>query len=243
MIVWKFKSFVGDGLMHILQMLSRSQIYMATPSQLNDINEGRWIHVNEGHTGDLDAEWGQPPSVDFLQQVGEVNNKILEYRITSFCSKATVTDPLMWGHYAGGSNGVAIAYDLSNVDPNRIHEVQYEGVPVICRSEFASSRDKVEFLINKGVLRSKEPCWKTEGEVRILKAPGEIINGCGDECFMSLDPKAIVIGCKEPSPHWNIFSSISHQFEIPFGFLCANSRSNHGFHVLSQEPFFNEFDE
>lgn len=241
MIVWKFKSFTGEGLMHILQMLSESLMYMPKPSQTNDVNEGRWIDVPSDHQGDLDTGWGYDLSTEFLKARREANEEIRNHRFASFCNKQSVTHPLMWGHYGGGGDGVAIAYDLSEI---KVYPVSYNGVPVINSDEFMSAQNKTEYLIEKGVLRSKEPCWITEGEVRVIKAPGDIINKCGDEEFMSLEPKGIVIGCAESSPQWQTFSSFSHNFKIPFGYLVPNTRVNHGFHVCSQEvSFFSEFDE
>ena len=243
MIVWKFKSFTGDGLMHILQMLSQSLVYMAKPSQINDVIEGRWIDVPSDHQGDLDTEWGNGPSAEFFKARYEVNEEIKKHRFASFCRKQTVTHPLMWGHYGGGGNGVAIAYDLSEIDTDKVYQVLYTGVPVIDRDGFMNAQNKVEYLIVNGVLRSKEPCWEIEGEVRVIKAPGDVINKCGDEEFMSLEPKGIVIGCAEESPQWRTFSSLSHHFKIPFGYLVSNTRVNQGFHVSSQDAFFSEFEE
>lgn len=70
---------------------------------------------------------------------------------------------MLWAHYAGGFDGLAIEVDLPDDDP-RVREVQYRGV-----FAFLDRNDlQDEEAAARTILFSKNDEWRYEQEVRIL---------------------------------------------------------------------------
>src|SRR3990167_9421058 len=91
--------------------------------------------------------------------------------VTCFCR--SLTNPLLWSHYAAGHAGFAIGYDAAHpffggdkgLNERFLHDVRYEdAVPTLDR--FA-----LEELVMAAVL-TKPTCWAYEQELRIIKQQG-----------------------------------------------------------------------
>lgn len=86
-------------------------------------------------------------------------------------------------------------------------------------------------FLSKGILRSKDPCWEYENEIRLIAKDGM------ESPFIDLEPKAIIVGIKD-SPEWAVFSAVSNQFNIPFGYLENRPDGMPGYVVKSEKSFF-----
>lgn len=140
----------------------------------------------------------------------------------------------MWGHYSGGGNGVAICYESSEIvlEGNmQLCDVWYKGMPHVGHDDVRDMVDGKVCFLTKGILRSKDPCWKYENEVRVIAKDGL------ESPYIGLHPKAIIVGIKD-SPEWQVLSAVSKQFKIPFGYLINPRNGMPGFEVGSQEWFF-----
>ena len=229
MKLWKFKSLSDEGLLHVLQMLSTNQLFLPNCELVNDSKEGQWYDC-EPPPPNMTAD----TSRQICSRRVQLREIVKKARFASFCKCESVLNPLMWGHYSGGGNGVAICYEFSEAaldEKMELCDVWYKGMPHIGHADV---RDMVYgkccFLI-KGILRSKDPCWSYENEVRIIARDGMKIP------FIDLNPRAIIVGIKD-SPEWQVLSAVSNQFKIPFGFLINKSNGMPGFAVGSQERFF-----
>lgn len=229
MKLWKFKSLSDKGLLHVLQMLATNQVFLPNCELVNDSKEGQWY----------DCE--PPPSnmtADTSRKICSRRVQLMEIvkkaRFASFCKCESVLNPLMWGHYSGGGNGVAICYEFSEADLDEkmgLCDVWYKGMPRIGHDDVRDMVNGKCCFLSKGILRSKDPCWKYENEVRLIARDGM------ESPFINLYPKAIIVGIKD-SPEWQVLSAVSNQFKIPFGFLCNRPNGMQGFVVSSQEWFF-----
>ncbi len=109
-------------------------------------------------------------------------------------------------------------------------DVWYKGMPRIGHNDVRDMVDGKCCFLTKEILRSKDPCWKYENEVRIIAKDGM------ESPFIDLYPKATIVGIKD-FPECQVLCEISNQFKIPFGFLCNRPHGMPGFVVSSQEHF------
>jgi hypothetical protein len=231
MKLWKFKGLRDKGLLHVLQMLFTKQVFLPNCELVNDLKEGQW-YDREPPPSNLTAD----TSRQICSRRVQLREIVKKARFASFCKNESVLNPLMWGHYSGGGNGVAICYEFSKEDLDKkmeLCDVWYEGIPRIGHDDVHDMVDGKCCFLTKGILRSKDPCWKYENEVRIIATDGM------ESPFIRLEPKAIIIGMKN-SPEWHVLSAVSNQLKIPFGFLRNPLDGMPGFEVCSQEWFFND---
>lgn len=229
MKLWKFKSLSDKGLLHVLQMLATNQVFLPNCELVNDPKEGQWYDC-------------EPPPVNMTADISrqilsrrvQLKGIVKKARFASFSKCESVLNPLMWGHYSGGGNGVAICYESAELvldGKMEICDVWYEGMPRIGHDDVRDMVNGKCCFLTKGILRSKDSCWKYENEVRVIAKDGM------ESPFIELKPKAIIVGIKD-SPEWQALSAVSNQFKIPFGFLSNRPNGMPGFVVISQEMFF-----
>lgn len=229
MKLWKFKSLSDKGLLHVLQMLATNQVFLPNCELVNDPKEGQW-YDSEPPPEDMTAD----TSRQICSNRAQLKEIVKKARFASFSKCESVLNPLMWGHYSGGGNGVAICYEVTESDLDEqmeLCDVWYKGMPHIGHDDLRDMVIRKCCFLSKGILRSKDPCWKYENEVRVIAKDGM------ESPFLDLNPKAIIIGIKD-SPEWQVLSAVSNQFKIPFGFLCNRPGGRPGFVVNSQERFF-----
>ena len=229
MKLWKFKSLTDKGLLHVLQMLTQKQVFLPNCELVNDSKEGQW-HNCEPPPSNMTAD----TSRQICSRRDQLNQIVKKARFASFCKCESVLNPLMWGHYSGGGNGVAICYESSELVLDgaiQLCDVWYEGMTHIGHEDVRDMVDGKVCFLTKGILRSKDPCWSYENEVRIIAKDGL------DSLFIKLDPKAIIVGIKD-SPEWHVLSAVSHQFRIPIGYLKNRGDGGPGFEVDSQDYWF-----
>ena len=99
MRLFKLKSFEGNGLLYILDMIISNRIYLSTCDSMNDIGEGNWEYANS-----KDSE--------YIEKASKLREIVDAQRFTCFLD--SIKNPLMWAHYTGGFSGVALEYDFDS---------------------------------------------------------------------------------------------------------------------------------
>jgi len=233
MKLWKFKSLTEKGLLHVLQMLTQKQVFLPNCGMLNDSKEGQWHNCCEPRPANMTAD----TSRQICGRRDQLDQIVKKARFASFCKCESVLNPLMWGHYSGGGSGVAICYESSELVLDRaiqLCDVWYEGMPHIGHDDVRDLVDGKVCFLTKGILRSKDPCWSYENEVRAIAKDGM------ESPYISLTPKAIIVGPKD-CPEWHVLSAVADQIKIPFGYLSNRRDGGPGFEVGSQENWFFDY--
>ncbi|RKH36088.1 DUF2971 domain-containing protein [Corallococcus sicarius] len=149
MKAYKFRS--ASQLSFALEIIFDQRLYCADWKTLNDPMEGMFA---------FSVPAGADRNVVDIAVQGIVNGKT-GLRV---CSLSTTFDcHLLWAHYAGGFDGLALEVEIPDDDPRARH-VTYGGV-------FAAVNDinKLPDDIARDVLFSKYREWEYEREVRILQ--------------------------------------------------------------------------
>jgi hypothetical protein len=109
-----------------------------------------------------------------LRALAQHPEKQMEFKhagVTCFCR--SLTNPLLWSHYAASHAGFAIGYDAAHpffggdkgLEGRFLHDVRYEDVaPTL-------ERFGLEDLVMAAVL-TKPTCWAYEQEMRLIKQEG-----------------------------------------------------------------------
>jgi len=135
-----------------LETLLESSIFCAAVSRLNDPFE--FAALSE-------------LSADVEQQT-----KYLQAGVACFCR--SLTNPLLWAHYANKHAGFVVSYDKEHplfvghpTKGNILFDVKYEDVPP-SREQYPNL-DEFRFE----AIRTKPTCWAYEQEVRLFHTPGD----------------------------------------------------------------------
>jgi hypothetical protein len=145
---YKFRS--AAQIEYALDIIVNSRLRCSPWNKLNDPMEGMYaFNVPPGR-----EHWAQRMVKGIADQKGQ-------YKVCSLSSD--FQSHLLWAHYAGGFDGVAIEVDLPDDDP-RIRDVEYRGVFAFCDMEKVVNEQHAAELI----LFSKYQEWAYEREIRIL---------------------------------------------------------------------------
>lgn len=117
--------------------------------KLNDPMEGLFFYSARGD---------EPYVEDFIRGIGGAKSR---YKVCSL--SADFQSHLLWAHYAGGFDGLAIEVDLPD-DDYRIRKVQYRGVFHFLDIQRIRTEDQAA----RDILFSKYQEWSYEQEIRIL---------------------------------------------------------------------------
>lgn len=106
-----------------------------------------------------------------LHDYPDKQNEFQHAGVTCFCR--SLTNPLLWSHYAAAHAGFAIGYDAAHpffggdkgLNERFLHDVRYEDVaPTL-------ERFALDELLMAAIL-TKPTCWAYEQEVRLIKQQG-----------------------------------------------------------------------
>ncbi len=148
MRAFKFRS--AAQIEFALDIIVNSRLRCSPWNKLNDPMEGMYAYsVRPGR-----ENWAQKMVKGIADQKGR-------YKICSLSSD--FQSHLLWAHYAGGFDGVAIEVELPDDDP-RIRKVEYRGVFAFCDMDNIVNEQQAAELI----LFSKYQEWRYEDEIRIL---------------------------------------------------------------------------
>ncbi len=148
MLAYKFRS--ASQIEFVFDILLNRRLYCADWRKLNDPMEGMFASVHRGV---------ERPHVQ--QVVMGIRDAKRRYKIASLAG--TFDCHLLWAHYAGGFDGVAIEVDLPDDEP-MIRPVDYRGVFAFVDIDRIQNEDEAA----RTILFSKYQEWHYEREIRIL---------------------------------------------------------------------------
>lgn len=147
MRAYKFRS--TQGIEFTLDILLNHRLYCADWRNLNDPMEGMFAYS---------ATKNNP----FIKKVVKgISNAKTKYRVCSLSS--SFQSHLLWSHYAGGFDGLAIEVDLPEHNQN-IKPLEYRGVFAFLNMDEVKNEDDAA----RKILLSKYNEWEYEKEIRIL---------------------------------------------------------------------------
>ncbi len=120
-----------------------------------------WNIQNDPMEGIFAYSYGTDKKSNIVRRIEGITDAKRKYRICSLSS--TYDCHLLWAHYAGGFDGVAIEVDLPDNDPN-IKPVEYRGVFAFLNMNRPMPEDEAA----RKILFSKYKEWEYEKEIRVL---------------------------------------------------------------------------
>lgn len=222
-MLYKYRSLDTFG----KRMISEGEMYFAAPSTLNDPLDCAFFFdailraIDKNTDGNLSAALNEVAARIFDDRVTgksegvfrAIENRISQAGILSL--SLTVTDPLMWSHYARGHTGISIGIDgqyfeelpESEFQRNQLigsFGVSYEATPrfdkVITKyieNELCGRRpidiDHLFVDVLAPVLTTKSLDWKYEREVRVVR------HVVGPVSIPKIAIKEVILG-RETSP-------------------------------------------
>lgn len=148
MKAYKFRSAAQIG--YAFDIIINRRLYCSDWRNLNDPMEGMFVY---GHNAGAES--------DISKRVKGIVKEKRQYKVCSLAG--TFDSHLLWSHYAGGFDGVAIEVDLPD-DTHNIRKLEYRGVfAYVDMNSFTSEAEAAE-----QILFSKNKEWQYEKEIRIL---------------------------------------------------------------------------
>lgn len=147
MRAYKFRS--STNIEFALDILLNRRLFCSDWRSLNDPMEGLFAYSTRGHESHAER---------MVKGIGSAKSR---YKICALARD--FQSHLLWAHYAGGFDGLAIELNLPDNDPD-IREVEYRGVFAFL--EMNEVRDEDEAA--RRILFSKYEEWSYEEEIRIL---------------------------------------------------------------------------
>ena len=205
MILYKYKSLLGDGLAHALDIIVNGRVYVSTRDKMNDPEEGHYgIPVDQG-------------GFDGFTQDGvkRIMEQIDAVRFTCFTKECT--NPLLWAHYAGGFSGVALEFDLDE-SIYELREVTYTGNATVSPSDLRDVLEGTRSVVDIGCLIHKQWVFKYEDEVRIFARRDQSAD------YVNAKPISLVLGIRE-SLHVTVLRKIARKYGLKVGYLVPSEVS------------------
>jgi hypothetical protein len=150
----------------------------------------------------------------------------LPFDVGVLCFSETVSDPVIWSHYADSHKGIAVGYDIPEFGSVvNLTKVEYkEERPVIDYADAESMRtglDPFAFMhkvVHHG-FRHKAPSWGYEKEHRIFLAlDSGLIKMHGAHYFLhNMRPDVVVLGLRCRLTVKDIRRALRHQDGITIG--------------------------
>jgi len=131
---------------------------------------------------------------DAMKMKTAFTTKIDNFGICSFSSADAISNPRLWGTYAGGGTGIAIETDLGKLKPNDgIFKVTYKkSRPIISLSEYIKTGFIAESrtAVMQKVLATKSRVWIDEHEIRHVSLSANTLERVGTISKVIFGPKS-----------------------------------------------------
>jgi hypothetical protein len=147
MRAYKFRA--STNIEFALDIILNRRLYCADWKALNDPMEGMFAYSTRGE---------DPRAQQIVKGIGTAKSR---YKVCSL--SRDFQSHLLWSHYAGGFDGLAIEVELPDDDPN-ICEVEYRGVFAFLDMDEVRDEDEAA----RRILFSKYQEWAYEEEIRVL---------------------------------------------------------------------------
>lgn len=188
MKAYKFRS--ASQIAFALDVIMNRRLYCSSWKMLNDPMEGRFVY-----------SYNSSDEEDYSKRVKQIIDEKQNLKVCSLSK--TFDSHLLWSHYAGGFDGVAIEVELPDEHPS-IKEVTYRGV----FAHVAMPNGGDPFQLANEVLSSKYQEWEYEKEVRVLQH---------DEWFHLDKPvKRVIAGHRMPPALFEAMNIICNSMGIEF---------------------------
>jgi hypothetical protein len=171
---------------HLIESLVHSQIYFARPETLNDPFDCQ-VDVHKAHENAVKQLSGLNKKIleslfdtDFQRFLNKRLHELNNFGIFSASHKASLTNPLLWSHYANEHKGICLGY---SIPINLCSPVS--GVIGIVNVKYGENTLTEWFLdlplntkihaiafeeMMKMILTIKSSCWQYEDEVRVIRS-------------------------------------------------------------------------
>jgi len=196
MLAYKFRSV--EQLHYVLDIIFNNRLYCADSKELNDPSESLYGWSDGTHC--------------YCGNNSEIDRGLSNFRICSL--SGTWENPPLWGHYASGFTGVAIAIELPDNLEN-IKKVEY--ICNIFPTVFIDDSTEIDTCC-KQILFSKNREWRYEQEIRIVHK---------DQWF-NLSPgaiKRIILGPRIDPSLFQMFKIICQKKKIELNKLGIGDES------------------
>lgn len=147
MRAYKFRS--SSQIEFALDILLNRRLYCSDWRRLNDPMEGVFAYSSHGD---------EPYVQSLVKGIGDAKSR---YKVCSF--SAHFQSHLLWSHYAGGFDGLAIEIELPDDDP-MVRKIEYRGVFAFLDMDSVTDEEEAA----QRILFSKYQEWSYEEEIRIL---------------------------------------------------------------------------
>ncbi|MBV1700619.1 MAG: hypothetical protein KGQ46_02220 [Hyphomicrobiales bacterium] len=147
MKAYKFRS--ASQIQFALDIMLNSRLFCSDWRKLNDPMEGIFAYSTHGHDSEIQ---------NLVKGIGNAKSA---YKICSLSEN--FQSHLLWAHYAGGFDGVAIEIELPE-DSENIRKIDYRGVFAFLHMDKIKTEDEA----TRKILFSKYKEWQYEREIRIL---------------------------------------------------------------------------
>ena len=147
MRAFKFRS--AQNIEFALDIIINRRLFCADWKNLNDPMEGMFAYSTSSN------------SQQVKRVVKGIGNEKRRYKVCSL--SADFQSHLLWSHYAGGFDGLAIEVDLPDQHPD-IRRVEYRGVFAFLDIDSVVDEDEAA----RRILFSKYQEWNYEQEIRVL---------------------------------------------------------------------------
>jgi len=139
------------------------------------------------------------------------------------CFSATITDIMMWSHYADGHRGFCLEFDTSQLPFSKTLEVTYVDHPPLINPVDVlvqgPSEDESNELLRAFVL-TKARCWRYEQEWRLMHAEASKLFGYGDRPLTG-----IYLGAEMDHAHKDIIALVTRGEAIQLHGMRRDTRS------------------
>lgn len=188
MKAYKFRP--ASQIARAFDIIINSRLYCADWRNLNDPMEGAFIYSR--------GKYDEPIANKRVKGIVESKKN---YKV---CSLAGTFDcHLLWSHYAGGFDGLAIEIELPDDSP-QIRKVNYRGVFAFVDGNKNISESKAA----ENILFSKYDEWKYEKEIRIL---------CNDSWYeLKIPIKRVIAGHRMPDALFDVLNITCNSLGIQF---------------------------
>jgi len=147
MRAYKFRA--STNIEFALDILLNRRLFCADWNALNDPMEGMFAYSTRGE---------DPHAQQIVKGIGTAKSR---YKVCSL--SRGFQSHLLWAHYAGGFDGLAIEVDLPDDDPD-VCDVEYRGVFAFLDMDTVRDEDEAA----RRILFSKYQEWAYEEEIRVL---------------------------------------------------------------------------
>jgi len=218
---------------HVVEPIIDSYCYLPTREKLNDPNEGIFKNqIQAGINAFLQGVMGlgerneiATTVYDLARQIGQSTDKSGVFSLSK-----TVTDELMWAHYAGSHCGLAIEYNLDQLirfsPRHHLHcfAVEYvEEPPILNMYRLQGGASEAV----RAMLGHKSPRWSYEEEFRVVL---ENMHGLIPHDYRAI--KSITFGLKVPQQiRTSIYDVTKHKVQEYYE-ICKAPNS----YVLGRRP-------